>query len=376
MQKKTARLSWFSVALVVALVSLTAWLIASQIVSRQSGALRTATALPARTGQKMEPLGDGVVYTDGTTLHALNGKGLQVWSYAAGSGSSFSVGKGGVAVWQSRTLSLLTGDQGATLYSGTMENTIVDARMDTQYAAVQVLATRTDAQGGAQSPSEHDSVMLILEHGGRQVDRIELPNQTILDFGFFYNGSLFWVMSMDTEGTVPMCSISTYKPGKMLAGTITDSQQVLYEVLFQSSKIRAVGTTHIKDFDYTSRELTEDRLLVYGWYLMDLDDDADNPLMAFVPVAQAESGQIQDVRMIRGQTDHPVRLPYASSRVFARDDTIYAFTNQYVSMCRLDQTTPETYAMPIYVDDVVGITKDHQAIVSSGGVMYLVPLLR
>jgi hypothetical protein len=363
MQKKTARLSWFSVVLVVALISLLAWLIASQIASRSSGALRSKTALPARSGQAMEPLGEGLVFSDGTTLHALNGKGLQIWSYAAGSGSSFSVGKGGVAAWQGKTLSLLSQDQGATLYSGTLEAEILDARMDTQYAAAQV-------------GTEHSSVMLIMEHGGRQVDRIELANQTVLDFGFFYSGSLFWVMSMDTEGTVPLCSISTYKPGKMLAGTITDTQQVLYEVLFQSSKIRAVGTTHIKDFDYTSRELTGDRMLVYGWYLMDLDDNADNPLMAFVPVAQAESGQIQDVRMIRGQTDHPVRLPYPAARVYARDDAIYAFTSQYVMMCRLDQTTPETYQMPIDVDDVLGITSNHQAIVSSGGVVYLVPLLR
>ncbi len=363
MQKKTARLSWFNVVLVVALISLLAWLIASQIASRSSGALRSKTALPARTGQAMEPLGEGLVFSDGTTLHALNGKGLQIWSYAAGGGSSFSVGKGGVAAWQGRTLSLLSSDKGATLYSGSLEADILDVRMDTQYAAAQV-------------GEEHSSVMLIMEHGGRQVDRIELSNQTVLDFGFFYNGSLFWVMSMDTEGTVPLCSISTYKPGKMLAGTITDTQQVLYEVLFQSSKIRAVGTTHIKDFDYTSRELTSDRVLVYGWYLMDLDDHADNPLMAFVPVGQAESGQIQDVRMIRGQVDHPVRLPYPASRVYARDDTIYAFTSQYVTMCRLDQTTPETYQMPIYVDDVLGITSNHQAIVSSGGVIYLVPLLR
>jgi hypothetical protein len=373
MQKKTARLSWFAVALVVALISLLAWLIASQIVLRNTGALRTATALPARPGQEMEPLDNGLLYSDGTTLHALNGKGLQIWSYAAGSGSGFSVGKGGVAAWQDKTLSLLSSEQGAVYYSGMMENTIVDARMDTQYAAVQVLMPATDQRAA----SEHNSVMLILEHGGRQVDRIELPNQTILDFGFFYNGSLFWVMSMDTEGTVPMCTISTYKPGKMLAGAITDSQQVLYEVLFQSSKIRAVGTTHIKDFDYTGQEIESDRILVYGWYLMDLDDQADNPLMAFVPVGQAESGQIRDVRMIQGQTDHPVRLPYAASRVFARDDSIYAFTSQYVSMCRLDQTTPDTYQMPLaQVDDVIGITKDHQAIVSSGGVIYLVPLLR
>ena len=362
MQKKTARLPWLPAILVVALISLMAWLIASQIVERNSGALRTKTALPARTGQQMEPLNDGLIFSDGATLHALNEKGLQIWSYAAGSGSKFSVGKGGVAAWQERTLSLLTADKGTTLYTGTLEDNILDVRLDSMYAVAQV-------------GTEHSSVMLIMEHGGRQVDRIELANQTVLDFGFFYNGNLFWVMSMDTEGTVPMCSISTYKPGKMLAGTITDTQQVLYEVLFQSSKIRAVGTTHIKDFDYTSRELTEDRILVYGWYLMDIDDEASNPLMAFVPVGQAESGQIQDVRMIRGQVDQSVRLPYPASRVFARDDTIYAFTSQYVSMCRLGQTSPETYAMPIPVDGVEGITRNHQAIVSSGGVMYLVPLL-
>jgi hypothetical protein len=363
MQKKTARLSWVSVALVVALVSLLAYLIANQIVSGRTSALRSATALSARTGQTLEPLGNGLIYNDGTTLHALNGKGLQIWSYAAGSGSDFSVGRGGVAAWQGTMISLLSADQGVPLYSGNLEDDILAARMDAQYAAAQVGA-------------EHDSIILIFEHGGRQIDRIPLSNQTVLDFGFFYNDSLFWVMSMNTEGTVPTCSISTYKPGKMLAGTITDSQQVLYEVLFQSSKIRAVGTTHIKDFDYTSREMTENRMLVYGWYLMDIDERSDNPLMAFVPVAQAEGAGIQDVRMVRGQTDHAVRLPYSASRVFAREDTIYAFTGQYVMICRMDQVTPQTYALPLYIDDALGITADHQAIVSSGGVIYLVPLLR
>lgn len=361
MQKKTARLSWFSVVLVVALVCLLAWLIASQIVSNRSGALRSATALPARAGQVVESLGEGLLYNDGTTLHALGSNGLQIWSYAAGSQSGFSVGKGGVAAWQGKTLSLLTGDQGVPLYSGDMEDRVLDARIDTQYAAVQV-------------GEEHDSVLLILEHGGRQVDRIALSSQTVLDFGFFNNGNLFWVMSMDTEGTVPMCSISTYKPGKMLAGSITDNQQLLYEVLFQAAHIRAVGVTHIKDFDYTGREMTENRVLVYGWYLADIDDRDENPLMAFVPVAQAESGAIQDVRMIRGQADHPVRLPFAASRVFARDDTVYAFASQYVMMCKMGQVVPKTYALPIYADDVVGITQSHQAIVSSGGVLYLVPL--
>jgi hypothetical protein len=137
----------------------------------------------------------------------------------------------GVAAWQGKTLSLLSQDQGATLYSGTLEAEILDARMDTQYAAAQV-------------GTEHSSVMLIMEHGGRQVDRIELANQTVLDFGFFYSGSLFWVKSMDTGHRAAVLDFH-YKPGIMLAGTITDTQQVLYEVLFQSAKIGR-WHTHIK----------------------------------------------------------------------------------------------------------------------------------
>ena len=164
MQKKTARLSWFSVVLVVALISILAYLIASQIVTNHPGALRSSTALSARTGQKVEPMDDGLLYNDGTTLHALGSNGLQIWSYAAGSGSDFSVGKGGVAAWKNTTLSLLSSDQGATLYSGNMDDTILDARMDEEYAAVQ-------------EGEEHNSTIVILEHGGRQSgqDRFQQP---------------------------------------------------------------------------------------------------------------------------------------------------------------------------------------------------------
>lgn len=361
-RKKTVRLNWIAVLLVVVLLCSAAFLLARQIVQSQSVVLRNATILPARAGQAICANGEGVVYYDGASLHALNARGLQVWSYAAGTQASFDVGEGGVAVWSGTLLSLLSADQGLSLYSGNMEGEILDARLGTTYAAVQV-------------GEEHDSTIVVMETGGRQVDRIELPDQTVLDFGFFNNGNLVWVMSLDTEGTVPGCSVCTYRPGRMLAGTITDTQQVLYEVLFQSAQIRTVGTTHIKDFDYTGKEIAANRMLVYGWYLIDIDEGSANPLMLFVPIAQADAGQsISDVRMIRGQTDRSVRLPYAAAGLFARGDTLYAFNGQYVMICRLDEERPRTYALPVYADSVLDITDGGAAVVSSGGSIYLVPL--
>ena len=116
--------------------------------------------------------------------------------------------------------------------SGTLDGTILDARVGTVYAAIQM-------------GEEQDSSILILDSSGRQVENISMDGQTVLDFGFFNNDSLLWVMTLNTDGTVPMSTITTYRPGKMLLGAVEDNQQVLYEVVFQASQIRAVGTTHI-----------------------------------------------------------------------------------------------------------------------------------
>ena len=288
--------------------------------------------------------------------------GRQIWSYAAGSGAGFSVGSGGVATWSGGIFSILSADEGVTLFSDSVQGGILDARVGTVYAAIQ-------------TGTEHDSTILVLDSTGRQVDSIELKNLTVLDFGFYNNDTLLWVMSLNTEGTVPLCTISNYRPGKMRLSDISDNQQVLYEVVFQSAQIRAVGTTHIKDYDYNNREIEDNRIQVYGWYLMSIDEEAANPMMAFVPLDQSDgSTGISDVRMIRGQIDQAIHLPYPASRVVAVDDAIYAFTSQYVMVCHMGEKTPTTYILPIYVDGVLGMTENKTCVATSGGSVYLIPL--
>ena len=361
-RKKTTRLSTVAVLLVVAALCLGAFLLARVIAQGRPSMLRGATQTPAFANQHIEVLGNGILYYDGASLHALDDRARQMWSYSVGIEAGFSVGTGGVAAWSNEQLSLLSGDQGLTLYSGNAGGPVLDARIGTQYAA-------------AQTGTEHNSTLVIMDHGGRQVDKIELPNQTVLDFGFFNGDTLVWVMYLNTEGTVPTCSITTYRPNRMQTGTITDENQVLYEVVFQSTKIRAVGTDYIKDYEYTTKEIPDNRMLVYGWYLMGIDDRSDNPLMAFVPVDQADSTTgVNDLRMIRGQTDQWVRLPYAAHNVLVLDDAVYAFNNQYAMITRMGNLTPTSYMLPIYADRVLGVTENRSAVVSSGGSIYLLPL--
>ena len=57
-------------------------------------------------------------------------------------------------------------------------------------------------------------------------------------------------------------------------------------------------------FDYNGKEKSDLRTLVYGWMLADADQTLDDdPLMAYVPTGQYDaSGEMRDVRMVRGST--------------------------------------------------------------------------
>lgn len=361
--KPKKRLSWIVVLCVVTTLCASAFFLARGIVDRQMPVIRSAIALPARPGQNIQPMGGGVLYYDGATLHALGSNGRQTWNHTAGSNADYAVGFEGVAVWADTLLSLLD-SKGTTIYSENLEKKILSARLSNLYVAVQI-------------GTEHNSEMMILERGGREIESIDLPDQTVLDYGFFAGGSLFWVMTLNTEGTVPMCSVNTYKPGRMLTGSISDSQQTIYQVLFQSSQVRAVGTDYIKSYDYYSKEKIEDRNLVYGWYLMNLEEKVDNPLMAFVPIAQSNAiPNISDVRMIRGKQEQTIRLPIACFRLLVKGDAVYCFSNQYVFIARMGDEKPAAYVLPVHAESVLGMTDGGSAIVTSGDVVYLVPMPR
>lgn len=357
------RLSWIAAIAVSACLCLAAWLISGWITGSGNDAMLTdVVLLPCSASQKIKVWENGVIYSDGTSLHALDGSGRQKWTYPVGTGLDFAVGDSTVTAWSGSTLALLDSKSGASLLTTTMSDPILSACAGSTYAAVL-------------TGEEQNATLNVLDLSGRQVDTISLSSLTVLDFNFFSDGSMLWVMLLNTEGSQTMSMVSTYRPGRVQSGSITDTQQLVYHVRFTSSTVQTVGTTYLRYYDYTGAELTAQRKLLYGWTMLAGDSSESTPLMVFAPENEVSTeATISDLRVISGSIDRIVRMPFPCYAVTARSNTLYGFSGQYAMVYRLSDKRAITYTMPFETTSFLGLTKSQAAVLVSGDSVYLVSL--
>ena len=363
-KNRVVRNPWLIVLLIVALCCFIAW--GAAAISKNLGEkdnLGDYRSVNIVNMQDIEATQNGFVYYDGNTVSAIASDGKVIWSYLVGPNAGVDVGKTGVAVWSGQTITLIDIKDGSTMFNGTMAQKVISAHIGEKYTAAVI---------GEMS----NSIIVIMENSGSQVNQIPMEEVTVIDYGFFTNGSLLWTMICDSNGTVPSCDILTYKPGKEIVGSIKDSEQLAYAVMFQASEICVAGDTYIKTYDYTGTEIKEKRKLVYGWYLQDADESNIDPLMAFVNDAQRKSDSgIQDVRLIRSNLDRVVHLPFGCRDVVAYGDTLYGFSaDGHLVIMQQNAATARCFQLDIPVDDIYGITSDGVAVVSSMGSVCLVDL--
>lgn len=313
--------------------------------------------------QDLQTTANGFVYYDGSTVSAISSSGSVRWSYLVGANAGFAATDYGVATWVGQTITLIDAETGVTTFNGNMDAQVLNAHMGGKYTAVVI-------------GEETNSTVVLMESGGRQVSQIVLEDVTVIDFGFFSNESLLWIMVCDSNGTVPTCNIQTYRPGKEIVGSIHDNEQLAYAVMFQSSQVLVAGDTYLRTYDYTGTEDASQRKLIYGWYLASADETSNDPLMAFVNDAQLKGeSDIRDVRLLRQNVDRVVRLPFGCMNVVAMGDTIYGFTaDGHLVIYGVNDPTSSAYQLSINIDTVYGVTRDGVAVLGNGGTVYLVNL--
>ena len=364
-QNRQDRLPWAIVLLIIVLCCAIAFAGARLFSgARSAGSFASVRTLQLSGAQKVEVVGAGFVYYDGGSISKVSAGGESMWNYMVGAGADFTASDAGVATWSGQKLTLIDGSTGVTGYSGNMDSDVLSAYVGKEYAAVLI-------------GPEHNSTIVLMETGGRKVDSITLSDQTVVDYGFFYNDTLFWIMTLDTNGTAPSCTVSTYRPGRRMVGSISDSEQLLYSATFQTTQIMVMGDTHLKVYTYNGTEEREKRRLIYGYTLAAADESSDNPMLAFVPVKEYDSESVmRDVRMIRGDSERMVRMPYGCSALVAKGDRVYGFAGEgYVMIARMDRQQVDAYQLPIYFDKIHGVTSDGTAVLANGDTVYLVSLL-
>lgn len=318
-------------------------------------------ALSVPAGAEVRVAGNGFVYYDGSTLTRVDSSGKTKWSCLVGADADFNAGAYGVAAWSGEMLTLIDMETGTFTYSGTQNAEILSARMGQKYAAVLL------------GPDEAGAISVI-EPGGREVYRALFDQVTVMDFDFFSSGSLMWVMALDCTGSVPTCDINTYKPSSMrIVGAISDTEQLMYNVTFQTAGICATGVTYMKTYDYTGMEDAKKRKLVYGWHLT-ATDDCDDPLMVFVPAGQ-QVEKVQDIRLIRGGEDRMLRMPFPCMALTASGDKVFGFSKDgHVMRAMLGAQKVDAYSLPFSIDKVYGVTDDNKAVISAMGAITLVSM--
>lgn len=362
-KNRKGKIPWTIALLIVVFTCVVAYcgsLIFNRVTRRSAYDYKT---VEIANNQGIETVDSGFVYYDGSSIGLVNTDATLKWSYRIGANADFDATNYGVAAWSGTSLTLIDAELGTTTFSGTMESEILSARIGEKYTSILL-------------GPEHNSTIVLMEQGGRRVNSITLTNQTVINYGFFSNGSLLWVMSLDSSGTVPSCTVNTYRPGKEIVGSIHDNEQLMYGVVFQSSYFCCAGDTYLKVYSYTGDEDKSRRKLVYGWYMAGLSSAEDDPMMAFVPNDQydSESG-MHDVRMIRANLDQQVRMPYGCQSLIPRNDRVYGFSTEgYVMIAVQGQQKVDAYRLPMLFDKVYGVTADNAAVLGNGNIIYLLNL--
>ena len=361
-KKRIWRIPWAIALLIVAAVVLIALLAARVSTCSSQREVFSYVSIDIPANMSLQVMDDGFVYYDGSSIGSVSTDAKVRWSYLIGNNADFYATRYGVAAWSDASLTIIDSSNGTTTFSGRMELDVLSARVDDKYAAVLL-------------GPEHNSTIVIMEKGGRKVNSFTLSGETVIDYGFLSNESLLWVMSLDTSGTVPSCSLKTYKPGKDFVGYIHDNEQLIYGVVFASSYYYCVGDTYVKMFQYNkgNKDEKSQRKLVYGWNMVAVDDAPDDPMVAFVPNGQYEN--MQDVRMIRASLDQRVHMPFGCQSLVARGDRVYGFSTQgYVMIAAQGQDGVNAYRMPVNFDRIYGVTGDNVAVLGSGSLVYMVAL--
>lgn len=355
---------WTIVLLILAIACALSYGLALLFRNAVSGSqLGHVKALNIANIQDLQTTATGFVYYDGVNVSAIDSGGRVDWSYTVGAGAGFEATDYGIAAWSGNTVTLIDNKSGSTTYNGTMAENVIGAHIGEKYTAIL-------------TGEEGNSTIVLMENGGKQINKIVLDNLFCVDYGFFSDGTLLWVMVCDTNGTVPTCNIQTYRPGKEIVGSISDTEQLAYAVMFQSSNVCVVGDVYYKVYDYAGLEDSSKRKLVYGWYLTAMDDSGSDPLMVLVNDAQCKGdSDIQDVRIMRNNLDRIVRMPFGCKRVLAVDDTIYGFASDgHLMIMRTDEAYPRAYQLEMNIDEVYGVTRGGVAVLRSGATVCLVTL--
>ena len=330
----------------------------------------SVNTLPCTADQSITVFGDGILYYDGVSIHAVSGSGAIRWSFAVGSNAEFSVSDDHLVLWSGSQLYILD-QNGNPTYNEDMGSEIQLARVGSRYCAV-VIGEDTEPE------------LLIKSMDGTQVDSETeaFSGMLVLDAGFYGdNDQYMWTLSLDVYGVAINTVLNTFQVSKMNNGVVDLGEYLAYRCLYESGRLRVFTTQQMYTYDYKAVQDTSRTMLVFGWQLIDyaIPDSLSAANMLLATTSQLTgSMEITELRVLTDTTDRRFSLPAACVGAGLCGNNIYAIAGNALYYTAVNGTrfTEEEISLPGggSITGLVGITSGKRAIVTSGTGVYAVTL--
>lgn len=331
------------------------------------------TVLPCDPGQGVTPFRDGILYYDGLNICHVSCTGTLRWSYGAGENMKYTAGPAYIAIWSGNELILLD-QNGNAVYNGTQEETIQFVRVGEQFAAV---VTGDDTQ----------PKLIVRNMKGGLEDNFgdTYDGMMLMDVGFFGDeGQYLWTLALDMYGTNPNMVMNTYQVGKMNYGQVSLGDDIAYRVIYDNSKLRVFTIQRVYTFDYRCAEDSGERILVYGWKMIDAEiPERERARILLAPEGQTSYAQaIMELRVLEGEQDIRYTLPASCVGACVYGGRIFAVSGDHLYMMDTGREKFYGYQIPGLEENEVitgyfGTTEDGMMVVSSSaGKVYGIQLPR
>lgn len=269
----------------------------------------TATVLSAN---------DSYYYMKGTTLYCANAKGEEIWTLKFTSAGSLNV-----AV--SDTLVCVYDENTANVYDH--QKNLLFTVPQSQFRIKNVDVGKNAIAMHTTIAGQEVEYLRVFDSTGTELDRLEIENNRVLQFGLYGEGDSLWYLTLDTSGVTPISQVVTCNPSqKKLTGIKEVYDQLVEGVYFLGTDMYLSGTVSLQSFD-TFGEKLRDEITIYGQTLADTATTDDDIYFAYVPRSQAEGGTSYTVRVFSSSgIDTLIQLPKGIKYFAVTPERIYCFS--------------------------------------------------
>jgi len=310
---------------------------------QQKKILENAIQIPISPDDPWLPFGSGLLHARNDSVAFMNDKGEKAGEIQTKVKDGKLAGSRQYSIhYNAQAFAVLTWNK--LLYRKEIDSgTILGVKAGTRFIAVLI----KDQQSS-------DLSLMVYDGKGKLIDEITYREVTMIDFGFQGKDDQLWTITLDTNGIAPSSQLSTYKPGISMTGVITVNGQIIYQVIFTSDRIIAVGTNSILCYNYLG-ECTYEKS-IYGWILQDIRPvEGNSILMLLSPSSGKESPnkteRVSTLRLLDLENmDKILPLPGDAVKIIARENDFISIQEKAIYVMAYDGQTKREIRLPFVIN--------------------------